>query len=253
LTVAYIDPFWDGTLQMILTNSTSSTQRIRLLETIAQCFFFDLATPADARFREEFPRKSHHFGQTWRKVLDEDAEPFPQKKRQHGTLSGVQRVRAVAAGLWLVHGGWIKGLGLTALVATALFESGRMSSRVAELESFKRDTSDILPLLGKDASYGLPGLKQSLDDLRARLPISGTRAVSVPAGATRGEVEFRVQKNLTASRTLWVQPEAPNDDAVARVLIDSISGDQVDLRITVAIPSPAKQKSSVNVRWLLIP
>lgn len=80
VTTAYVDPFYDGVMRLHLSNLSNKSYELTSLETIAQCFFFELSDPVAETFREQFPTKSVFFGQTWHGILDSDRNPFPTKK-----------------------------------------------------------------------------------------------------------------------------------------------------------------------------
>lgn len=84
VSTAYVDPFYDGILRLHLTNLSSNAYELCALETIAQCFFFELSDPASSCFHEHFKEKSVFFGQTWNQILESDRDPFPTKKDPQG-------------------------------------------------------------------------------------------------------------------------------------------------------------------------
>jgi len=80
LTPAYIDPYYDGLLRLLVTNTTEKSFELNCLDSIAQCYFFKLNSEIPELFKEQFPRKSVFFGQNWKRILLEDAFPFPTRK-----------------------------------------------------------------------------------------------------------------------------------------------------------------------------
>lgn len=80
VSTAYVDPFYDGLLRLHLTNMSNKAYELKTLESIAQCFFFELSSNASSKYKDEFSAKSVFYGQTWKGILEEDRHPFPTKK-----------------------------------------------------------------------------------------------------------------------------------------------------------------------------
>lgn len=80
VTTAYVDPYYNGIMRLHLSNLSDKSFELRFLESIAQCFFFELSDAVSAKFEEEFSTKSVFFGQTWNGILNTDRNPFPTKK-----------------------------------------------------------------------------------------------------------------------------------------------------------------------------
>lgn len=80
LTPAYIDPYYDGLLRLLVTNTTENSFELKLLDVIAQCYFFKLGSEISQEFKEQFPRKSVFFGHNWERIMNEDVNPFPSRK-----------------------------------------------------------------------------------------------------------------------------------------------------------------------------
>ncbi|MEY8391903.1 hypothetical protein AALA98_11110 [Lachnospiraceae bacterium 45-W7] len=80
VTTAYVDPYYNGVMRLHLSNLSDKSYELTFLETIAQCFFFELPDYVPEKFEEEFSMKSVFFGQTWNGILNSDRNPFPTKK-----------------------------------------------------------------------------------------------------------------------------------------------------------------------------
>lgn len=82
VTTAYVDPFYNGVMRLHLSNLSDKSYELKFLESIAQCFFFELSDLVSEKFEEEFSMKSVFLGQTWNGILNSDRNPFPTKKEE---------------------------------------------------------------------------------------------------------------------------------------------------------------------------
>lgn len=81
VSTAYVDACYDGILRLHLSNVSDKPYELSTLESIAQCFFFELSSPVSNEYKDKFSTKSVFFGQTWEGILDSDRNPFPTKKK----------------------------------------------------------------------------------------------------------------------------------------------------------------------------
>ena len=253
LNVAYIDAFWDGTLQLVLSNSTTSTQQLSLLEPIAQCLFFNLLEPADNRFRQSFPAKSHHYGQTWHKILDEDAEPFPLRKRPVARLSGLNHAREVLSNFLYDHGTKIKALGALLLVVAGIGGWYQVTDAIRDIPEMKQSLAKISPYFENQTDFNIPALRQSITELVAKSPVTGLVSIPVAAGATHAETLVTVEKNISPSSAVWVETVSRDDSVHVSANLNSMNGSQVTIRIAAKYANPSAEPRSISVKWLLVP
>lgn len=82
VTAAYIDPYYNGLLRLNVSNNSQSPYELKTLETIAQCFFFELPDEASKDYASQFSQKSVFLGQNWKAIFNEDRPPFPVKKNK---------------------------------------------------------------------------------------------------------------------------------------------------------------------------
>lgn len=80
VTTAYVDPYYNGVMRLHLSNLSDKSYELKFLESIAQCFFFELSDLVSKDFEENFSMKSVFFGQTWKGIFNSDRNPFPTKK-----------------------------------------------------------------------------------------------------------------------------------------------------------------------------
>lgn len=88
LSASYIDPLWDGVLVFHIVNHGKLPIELQIGEKIGACHFYQVAsTDSSNSDASLFASKSHHFGQSWKKIIDGDADPFPQKKKPSSSVS----------------------------------------------------------------------------------------------------------------------------------------------------------------------
>jgi dUTPase len=88
----YIDPHWEGILQLYITNLSSHAHSLKLGERVAICRFYQVDRADDSSdIKSQFAQKSHHFGLNWRRILDSDGDVQLRKKRPIRSVSTTLR------------------------------------------------------------------------------------------------------------------------------------------------------------------
>lgn len=83
LTPAYIDSYYQGILRLNIHNNSTVPFKLKSLEVVAQCFFFDFSgSVVPTSRRQAFAQKSVFFSQNWKSILESDVDPFPTKKKK---------------------------------------------------------------------------------------------------------------------------------------------------------------------------
>lgn len=80
VSTAYVDPYYHGVMRLHMINLSKNPYELKVVEAIAQCFFFKLTNSVSIKYQEEFSAKSVFYGQTWNGILQTDRIPFPTKK-----------------------------------------------------------------------------------------------------------------------------------------------------------------------------
>ena len=132
LTPSYIDPYWDGLLVLHLVNLSRQPHTLRFGERIAVCRFYEVdGDPLGEDFRQRFIEKSHHYGQSWERVLSSDADPFPMRKRPTRREDLAERIAAVVrSGLGKLAGA---GVGLVVVIGIAV-QYGRLEGQLGRVD-----------------------------------------------------------------------------------------------------------------------
>ena len=81
---AYVDPFYKGVMRLHISNMSDKTYELKLLEAVAQCFFFELSNEVSEEYRNDFAKKSEFYGLTWQGIMENGKEPFPTRKSDVG-------------------------------------------------------------------------------------------------------------------------------------------------------------------------
>lgn len=200
---SYIDPGWDGVLQLSLVNSSSRPYELCVGEQIAVCRFYRTSSPVSEEHTQLFPQKSHHFGLTWARVLDTDNDPMPLRKQP------VAR-RDLAHLVSQVRGAWryiVSAVGVAAVVGVLLWLGGRSADLNRALT-----VTDSVEL----QQAALDAAKEDLGDLRARVATTGTATVNFGAADTSAVITVDIQ-SATPSPVVLVSVGSPNTTAAARL------------------------------------
>ena len=249
---SYIDPYWDGILQALIVNLTDKRQKLSLGEKIAICRFYEVDGTVPGSVRDAFPRKSHHFGQSWPKVLDEGAEPFPVRPvvtlpSENTASAALRRVRA----FWTRNGARFLTAGSLVTLGGVVISVAIAVNDVADLSS---DVTRIDAELTSLAGTRLPAAELRLDEITTAAATSGSGVVSVAAGEVTAFSTFTVARPRGATTTVWAATDGtvqgvskiearldPAPNGVESVLI---------IEVSLAEPGPAR---NIPVKWLLVP
>ncbi len=164
---------------MLLTNSPEHVKQLSLLESIAQCYFFDLPDGVYTSFRDLLPRKSHHYGQNWHKILNEDAEPFPLRKRPV-TIRGIGRWIIGARQLWNDYKSYFMPVIAVLLLLSGFEGWNKLTEALRSIPELEAKMATLSPYFEHASDFNIPALRQSMTELQSRLPLSGTYQLKSP-------------------------------------------------------------------------
>lgn len=250
---SYIDPFWDGILQAVIVNLTNQQQNLSLCEGLAICRFYPIIGTAPEELKKLFPSKSHHFGQTWKKILEEDAEPFPRRKIPV-PLSGMKRyisdIREYFKEPWKIF----KTMGYTGGIGLLIYGYGQLQGDIARLSKLEDSLTSANKTIEKIAVADLPGLSRNVDELGKRIAKSGTIAIDIPRGRLIGTRSFEVARPQGVTSTVWVAPMDPADP-VETISSRFVNSPTDSSKIVVSIDVILKQTiqtDKIFIKWLLV-
>lgn len=241
LIPTYIDPFWDGILQMSLVNNTISAYELKLGEPIAQCFFFNIAGEVSNSHRDAFPRKSHHFGQTWEKILQEDAEPFPKKKR-------IENIRLIEKFKYLTHDykKLLSALLKTGFLFTVLIAVGKFYNLISRTEKELEKLPDIKEQVAKLE-------RQQLQDAK-RFVTKGFQEVTIPFNKKTAKIKVPVNIVVSGNSTVLSNISSKRGVAVFEVTAGKMENSILkEINIYIEMLEAAKQDTNLKVDWVIVP
>lgn len=233
---SYIDPGWDGILQLALTNVSDSPYELVAGERIAICRFYEVSTPLPPGQIERFAHKSHHYGLSWARILDSDDEPMPFRKRP------VPRRDLAHLGSSILRS-WkaiVSVVGATAAVG-ALIWIGRLRSDI--------DRATMLSDHVQEQADQLRSEQLQLEEVRGQLPITGFRQVTLVAGqsVTSDKVTLRWPAGRRA--VVFTKGDAL-DVSVDGAVIDQ-SGGSITLELT-ARRTTAGPERAVTIQYAVL-
>jgi deoxycytidine triphosphate deaminase len=190
LSTAYIDPYYDGIMRVVLCNMTPERQTLRLLEPIAQCFFFDVPSDVDVSFKMGFAQKSVFYGQNWQRVLNSDSDPFPRRKIPIQEPSVRERLEAAVKNLGSLNAiqKFFTGAGILT-VAGLLIGLGRFLNVTTNYERLRKDVDTLIQ-------------RGATEDEAA--PLLGNRDIIIPAGAGEGRVRVNIAVASVSTPHVWL-------------------------------------------------
>lgn len=234
LSTSYVDPYWSGIMVFHITNTSPSPFILKFGEKIGACHFYKVTdTDLTSDFRNKFSAKSHHYGQSWRKIINDDADPFPQKKR--AALSDRKRLVS-AVGEW-TQKHWKSALATVGISAVAggLIVVG---SYLKEIEGIRALPSSVASQTSQISSQS-----SIINSVLNNAPKTGELLITLPAGQSISKTQQRLSVPQGSSPKLILagaNPDVPSVNVSASM--SKISDTVIEISI-VASRSAAAQDS----------
>jgi len=248
---SYIDPYWDGILQAVVHNMTDRQQELSLCERVAICRFYRIEGNAPESDARRFAAKSHHYGQSWPKILKEDFDPFPTKKSPvEETLT--QKYINKARRFWEQQGGLIKGVGLTGSAVAVAYGLG------VAWTNLKRDIVDKGDQLEQEIKQirnsDLSAISNKVVALSDNIPQSGIVNVQFKNGETQAKLTFPITHSRLNVASIWMQLENPSSTLIeVNGRLDLLPGRTDTGNVLIDLQRPtAGNEVMVRVKWLLL-
>jgi len=245
---SYIDPNWNGILQCTITNVTDNPVVLKLGEKIGICRFYKLVSSADKNDRIRFPEESHHFGNNWKRIIENSADPFPVKlvpqNVSNFNLQGFFRITRHLLSAANQYG-LIAAIGAIALSAYFVTSTFRENSRLfSDFEDMKEKV--ILVDGRKEADNKL------LKSLETRIADSGEVIIKIPKNTTSFNQTLIIQRPFEKSDTIWVSEKS----GLVRNLKAAIYEETADSeRLSATIEGNIDKSTSnrtIIVQWLIV-
>ncbi|WP_164518033.1 dCTP deaminase domain-containing protein [Mycobacterium sp. P7213] len=223
LSTSYVDPYWSGIMVFHIANTSPNPFTLRVGEKIGACHFYRVAdTDLTTDFRDVFSAKSHHYGQSWRKILAEDADPFPQRKQ--ADISNSRRQLAIA-GEWLQRR-WKSAFAIAGIgaIAGGLIVVGSYLKEIQEIRTLPAKLST------QEAEIGLQN--STIKRLRDHSPLAGQALISLPDGQSTSTTVERVAVPKGATPSLVLASPNPNVPTVAvSASMKLVSDEAIDVSV----------------------
>lgn len=220
VSTAYVDPYYFGLMRLHLTNMSERPYELTALESIAQCFFFEMSNIVSTKYQEEFSAKSVFYGQTWLGILNSDREPFPTKKEsvEEERFEGLKYA-------WNTIVAFVKRnaiLSLIILNAAVIF--GGFMTFQNTLNSYKNQVEQISNWLDPIASE-----------------------ITIDEGETKGEKKIVVSCPKADIISILL-----NNDDVHYEISSGSSSDETEILFTFELLSPASSKYEMNFSYVIV-
>jgi dUTPase len=245
LATTYIDPVWDGILQLYLKNTTPNPYELRLGERIAVCRFYSVIGDGGSRVTpEEFAHKSHHYALNWAKILDSDHDPQPLRKRPVAELRR-QRITRLTL-IWLQQN-WAILLGSGVIVALAglLIGYGRVAERLKHFDDVEKGVKNI--------QQDVTALSTDVKQMRSRLVSTGEIDTVVPANTPRFSVEIPLDRAWNPADSVWLAiVEGDTSVGLQHALVRDPTHPETSI-LQISIQPSHKQPTPLHLRlrWLV--
>ena len=215
---SYVDPGWNGILQVALVNISDKPYELTVGERIAVLRFYEVSSPVSQEEVAKFAEKSHHYGLTWEGILDKGKDPMPFRKLPVERWD-VRRIRASLQGAGrLVVGSF----GLVAVLGALMW----LGARNAELQDALSLRDEV-----EAAARINQGLVAELEAVEARAPVTASSRI----GFDVGQADQSIRVTLRAA--------GPDRRHAAFV-----STSDPDVRLTVTILSDVGGEVTVEIR-----
>lgn len=233
---SYIDPYWDGLLQGVIINLTNDSQSLRLGEGVAICRFYKLSDGAPAELVSAFPAKSHHYGNNWPRILDEDADPFPVQKRPltEERLALPDRVRRFLNH----HKKTLKQFGVIGGLVGIVFYAGKVSMQLEDLVNLSRRVDHV---------------EKSIEEMGARAPLTGLISVAIPQLEVATTTRIPLSQRLRVGATIWASPVGRQRGILSiSSRVENESGNGTSTLVLDVSVSPENVDRVIPLQWMVV-
>lgn len=247
INASYLDPTWSGVVRLHVQNTARHPVTLRLGNEVGRMFLF--ATPESTPDPLAVAHQGLHYGYSWKRILDDGIDPFPERAPVEPPRTWLRRLRQVNA---MAR----RNVGYTAIGLLALLA-------LPTLRAYQRIDN------WSERFEQLDAVETGLAELADREPVAGIETLVWPSGAVVAEAkielpeEFRyVPDRVFAVAEVESTTASP---ASSPVLITSVArvGGTTTLTIRAErVPPPPDVGTdgetelgpdAIDVRWLVVP
>lgn len=247
INASYLDPTWSGVVRLHVQNTARHPVTLRLGSEVGRMFLF--ATPESTPDPLAVAHQGLHYGYSWKRILDDGIDPFPERAPVEPPRTWLRRLRQVNA---MAR----RNVGYTAIGLLALLA-------LPTLRAYQRIDN------WSERFEQLDAVEAGLTELADREPVAGIETLVWPSGAVVAEAkielpeEFRyVPDRVFAVAEVESTTASP---ASSPVLITSVArvGGTTTLTIRAErVPPPPDVGTdgetelgpdAIDVRWLVVP
>ncbi len=228
LVPTYIDPFWDGILQMTIVNNTSNYQVLRVGEIIGQCFFIEVEGNIDDKFKDLFPQTSHHFGQTWKKIIAEDTNPFPTRKSKFENIGFFKKYFETIKKIVL-------GLGFMTIIGFIGESYLKVRQAIDHSEQIDKNKNKIYEIESKQSLYFIGNLE-----------------MAIPKEKNIIEKTIDLKNKKLANGIVIAKFSNSQENKRIDAYISEVGPEIVRLKIVITLDKMLSKNEKVKVEWVVI-
>ncbi len=249
VNASYLDPTWSGVVRLHLHNTARHPVALRLGNEIGRMFLF--ATPESTPDPLAVAHQGLHYGYSWKRILDDGIDPFPERAPVEPPRNWLRRLRQVNAMAK-------RNVGYTAIGLLAL-------SAVPALRAYQQIDN------WSERFEQLDAVEVGLMELTDREPVAGIETLVWRSGALMAEAEIELPQEFryVPDRVFAVaEIESTSTDPDLRpVLFTRVA--RIEGRTTLTIRAERRARSpgggtdgdgdaelapdAIDVRWLVVP
>ncbi|HET9282447.1 MAG TPA: hypothetical protein VFR24_10860 [Candidatus Angelobacter sp.] len=241
----YIDPYWEGILQLYIVNLSTRPYSLNFGERIAICRFYEVqGAEENPEARSQFAQKSHHYGLNWRRILDTDAEVQPRRK--HPIPAAVYRERIRIKAMQLLTN-WNNFLGLAAGAAliAAIFGYAKFDSKADQIDALSTQVQALKSAVDHEAS--------DQQNVNRDFPQSGVFDIEIPPNQQQFVQEITLEKKPAPGSQVWILPIPTSTPVTASGIIYCGSGPpDCKLHISIQRTTSLSRQLDLQIKWLIL-
>ena len=243
VTPTYIDPYWEGLLQLYIANISPHPHSLRFGERIAICRFYDVkGAEQNPELKSQFAQKSHHYGLNWRRILDSDQDVQPKRKRHVPRSVYLQRLRE-KVDQFLTKWQNFAGLAAGAALVATIFAYARFDSKAGQIDSMAAQIQTL--------RAGLDETKNAEKALEARMPESGTLEIHLNPNQQDALQDVKLPRWVTQPENILLVPaQAGLLTATGEIVCGPASECSLQIRVQRIAGSSGPLDS--RIQWIIL-